>query len=51
MQQQRWIRFERAGKTGFGTLDGNKVREHQGDMFGEPRSRRAACSRWTSSSC
>ena len=36
MQQQQWIRFERAGKPGFGTLDGNKVREHQGDMFGSP---------------
>jgi 2-keto-4-pentenoate hydratase/2-oxohepta-3-ene-1,7-dioic acid hydratase in catechol pathway len=31
--QQRWIRYERAGKTRFGTLDGETVHEHEGDMF------------------
>ncbi|RZL86182.1 MAG: DUF2437 domain-containing protein [Variovorax sp.] len=36
MQRHRWIRFERAGRTGFGTLDGSKVHEHRGDMFGTP---------------
>ncbi len=34
--QQRWVRFERGGKTGFGTLDGKHVREHRGDMFAAP---------------
>jgi 2-keto-4-pentenoate hydratase/2-oxohepta-3-ene-1,7-dioic acid hydratase in catechol pathway len=34
--QQRWVRFEHAGKVGFGTLDDNKVHRHQGDMFGRP---------------
>jgi 2-keto-4-pentenoate hydratase/2-oxohepta-3-ene-1,7-dioic acid hydratase in catechol pathway len=33
--QQKWIRFERAGRTGFGTVVGDEVREHRGDMFGE----------------
>jgi 2-keto-4-pentenoate hydratase/2-oxohepta-3-ene-1,7-dioic acid hydratase in catechol pathway len=32
--QHRWVRFEHAGKVGFGTLDGNGVHEHQGDMYG-----------------
>jgi 2-keto-4-pentenoate hydratase/2-oxohepta-3-ene-1,7-dioic acid hydratase in catechol pathway len=32
--QHRWVRFEHAGKVGFGTLDGNGVREHEGDMYG-----------------
>ena len=32
--QQRWVRFERAGTTGFGTLVGDRVHEHVGDMFG-----------------
>jgi 2-keto-4-pentenoate hydratase/2-oxohepta-3-ene-1,7-dioic acid hydratase in catechol pathway len=32
--QQRWIRFERAGKTGFGTLAGDQVQEYVGDMYG-----------------
>ena len=31
--QHRWIRFECAGEVSFGTLDGNKVHEHRGDMF------------------
>jgi 2-keto-4-pentenoate hydratase/2-oxohepta-3-ene-1,7-dioic acid hydratase in catechol pathway len=32
--QHRWLRFEHAGEIGFGTLDGNRVHQHQGDMFG-----------------
>jgi 2-keto-4-pentenoate hydratase/2-oxohepta-3-ene-1,7-dioic acid hydratase in catechol pathway len=31
--QQRWIRFEQAGKARFGTLDGDTVHEHEGSMF------------------
>jgi len=29
----RWIRFEQAGKPGFGTLDGENIAVHTGDMF------------------
>lgn len=29
----KWIRFEQGGKTGFGTLDGDSVIVHNGDMF------------------
>jgi 2-keto-4-pentenoate hydratase/2-oxohepta-3-ene-1,7-dioic acid hydratase in catechol pathway len=32
--QQRWVRFEQAGKVGFGTLHGERVHVHAGDMFG-----------------
>ena len=35
--QNRWVRFEHAGKVGFGTLDGSRVHEHTGDMFGAPQ--------------
>jgi 2-keto-4-pentenoate hydratase/2-oxohepta-3-ene-1,7-dioic acid hydratase in catechol pathway len=28
-----WIRYEHAGSTGFGTLDGETVHEHRGDVF------------------
>jgi ketopantoate reductase/2-keto-4-pentenoate hydratase/2-oxohepta-3-ene-1,7-dioic acid hydratase in catechol pathway len=31
-----WIRFERDGETGFGTLDGNAIAVHSGDMFDSP---------------
>src|SRR5206468_11643507 len=34
--QQRWIRYELDGRVGFGTLEGEQVHEHRGDMFGEP---------------
>ena len=30
----RWVRFEHAGKIGFGTLADTRVHEHSGDMFG-----------------
>jgi 2-keto-4-pentenoate hydratase/2-oxohepta-3-ene-1,7-dioic acid hydratase in catechol pathway len=33
----RWVRFEHQGSTGFGTLAGDTVAEHAGDMFGAPR--------------
>ena len=31
----RWIRYEHAGSTGFGTLDGETVHEHRGDMYAD----------------
>lgn len=34
---QHWVRFSHAGKTGFGTLDGEQINIYQGDMFGEPK--------------
>lgn len=32
--QSRWLRFEQAGQIGFGTLHGDRVQPHRGDMFG-----------------
>ena len=32
--QTRWVRFEHAGQTAHGTLAGDRVHEHRGDMFG-----------------
>lgn len=32
--QQHWVRFDEAGKTGFGTLSGGRIQECSGDMFG-----------------
>jgi 2-dehydropantoate 2-reductase len=29
----KWIRFEEGGKAGFGTLEGDTITVHQGDMF------------------
>ncbi len=29
----RWIRFERDGEVGFGTLDGDRIAVHEGNMF------------------
>ena len=29
----KWIRFEQDGKTGFGTLEGDSITVHTGDMF------------------
>ncbi len=31
-----WVRFDRAGRTGFGLLEGDHVRIHAGDLFDEP---------------
>ena len=36
-----WIRFERAGKTGFGTLRDGVIQIHEGDMFAGPRATNA----------
>ena len=30
-----WIRFEHAGEVRFGTLEGDAIRAHEGDMFGD----------------
>jgi ketopantoate reductase/2-keto-4-pentenoate hydratase/2-oxohepta-3-ene-1,7-dioic acid hydratase in catechol pathway len=30
---KKWIRFEQDGKTGFGTLEGDNISVHTGDMF------------------
>jgi 2-keto-4-pentenoate hydratase/2-oxohepta-3-ene-1,7-dioic acid hydratase in catechol pathway len=32
-----WIRYEVEGRTGFGTLDGERIIEHEGDMFATSR--------------
>src|SRR6202051_3936573 len=29
----KWIRFEQGGKTGIGTLEGDTIAVHSGDMF------------------
>ena len=29
----KWIRFEQDGKTGFGTLEGDNIKVHSGDLF------------------
>ena len=31
-----WVRFSHAGQTGFGTLDGEAITVHAGDMFAAP---------------
>ncbi len=35
---QRWVRFEHDGETGFGTLHGEVIQVHEGDMFNAPSS-------------
>ncbi len=32
-----WLRFDDAGRTGFGTLEGGTVHVHEGDLFAGPR--------------
>ena len=32
-----WLRFEQAGKTGFGRLEGETIQVHEGDLFDAPR--------------
>jgi 2-keto-4-pentenoate hydratase/2-oxohepta-3-ene-1,7-dioic acid hydratase in catechol pathway len=34
---QRWVRFEHAGRTGLGTLDGDTISVHDGDLFAGAR--------------
>ena len=36
IQRQHWVRFERAGATGFGTLADGRIAVHRGDMFSSP---------------
>ena len=36
IQVQHWVRYELAGVTGFGTLIGDTIHEHRGDMFDRP---------------
>jgi 2-keto-4-pentenoate hydratase/2-oxohepta-3-ene-1,7-dioic acid hydratase in catechol pathway len=33
----RWVRFQHQGRTGFGTVSGDTVAVHDGEMFGAPR--------------
>ncbi len=33
----RWVRFEEAGRSGFGTLEGHDIAVHEGDLFGTPK--------------
>jgi 2-keto-4-pentenoate hydratase/2-oxohepta-3-ene-1,7-dioic acid hydratase in catechol pathway len=33
---QRWIRFEHAGESGFGTLEDDRITVYEGDMFSSP---------------
>ena len=33
-----WIRFNHAGRTQFGTLQGDRIAVHEGDLFNAPRS-------------
>jgi 2-keto-4-pentenoate hydratase/2-oxohepta-3-ene-1,7-dioic acid hydratase in catechol pathway len=37
MQMTHWIRFEKNGALGFGTLEGNSIAVHTGDMFADAR--------------
>jgi 2-keto-4-pentenoate hydratase/2-oxohepta-3-ene-1,7-dioic acid hydratase in catechol pathway len=32
----QWLRFTRAGRPGFGTLDGDTISVHEGDMYAAP---------------
>lgn len=34
---QHWVRFAHAGATGFGTLEGDTIRVHEGDLFKDAR--------------
>jgi 2-keto-4-pentenoate hydratase/2-oxohepta-3-ene-1,7-dioic acid hydratase in catechol pathway len=34
MRPRHWIRYRHAGRTAFGTLEGERVREHVGELFG-----------------
>jgi 2-keto-4-pentenoate hydratase/2-oxohepta-3-ene-1,7-dioic acid hydratase in catechol pathway len=37
MQPTLWVRFEHDGREGFGRLDGDTLRVHEGDLFNAPR--------------
>jgi len=32
----QWLRFQRAGKSGFGQIEGNKIAVYTGDLFNQP---------------
>jgi 2-keto-4-pentenoate hydratase/2-oxohepta-3-ene-1,7-dioic acid hydratase in catechol pathway len=36
MMVQRWLRFHHLDRVGFGTLEGEKIRVYEGDMFDDP---------------
>jgi 2-keto-4-pentenoate hydratase/2-oxohepta-3-ene-1,7-dioic acid hydratase in catechol pathway len=40
-----WLRFEHQGRTGFGTVEGNAINVHTGDMFDAPVSNGQTLSR------
>src|ERR1700710_663688 len=35
-QRQQWVRYQHDGVIGFGTLVGERIAEHLGDMFTSP---------------
>jgi 2-keto-4-pentenoate hydratase/2-oxohepta-3-ene-1,7-dioic acid hydratase in catechol pathway len=35
--QRKWVRFEQAGKSQFGTLENDRIQVHSGDMFADPK--------------
>ena len=35
-QVQHWVRYRHAGSVGFGTLHGERIHEHRGDLFDAP---------------
>ena len=37
-QRQQWVRYQHDGAIGFGTLAGDRIAEHRGDMFAAPES-------------
>jgi hypothetical protein len=36
MAIEKWLRFEHAGKSGFGKLQGDTITVYQGEMFQSP---------------
>ena len=36
-EQHRWVRFSHQGESGFGTLNGDQIQPHAGNMFSDPR--------------
>jgi 2-keto-4-pentenoate hydratase/2-oxohepta-3-ene-1,7-dioic acid hydratase in catechol pathway len=37
MRPTTWVRFEHAGREGFGRLDGDRIRVHHGNLFDTPQ--------------
>ena len=46
----KWIRFEQGGKTSFGTLEGDRIAVHTGDLFAGALAGDLAAARFTGSS-